>query len=129
MYGVVAEFDRPEDLVAAGHTNSSSTTATRSSMRLRPSRFTGSTTRSACPARFSATSCSACGLFGLLNAIFMVWYTNGYDYPLVIGGKPLFAWEFSIPPMFELTVLFSAFAAVFGMFALERTAAVLSPGL
>ena len=29
-----------------------------------------------------------CGLFGLLNAIFMVWYTNGYDYPLVIGGKP-----------------------------------------
>jgi hypothetical protein len=37
----------------------------------------------------------------------------------VIGGKPLFAWEFSIPPMFELTVLFSAFAAVFGMLALN----------
>jgi hypothetical protein len=61
----------------------------------------------------------ALGAFGLLNAIFMVWYTNGYDYPLVIGGKPLFAWEFSIPPMFELTILFSAFAAVFGMFALN----------
>ena len=61
----------------------------------------------------------ACGVFGLLNAILMIWYTNGYDYPLVIGGKPLFAWEFSIPPMFELTVLLSAFGAVFGMFALN----------
>ena len=49
----------------------------------------------------------------------MIWYTNGYDYPLVIGGKPLFAWEFSIPVMFELTVLLSAFGAVFGMFALN----------
>ena len=58
-------------------------------------------------------------MFGLLNAIFMIWYTNGYDYPLVIGGKPLFAWEFSIPVMFELTILLSAFAAVFGMFALN----------
>jgi len=49
----------------------------------------------------------------------MIWYTNGYDYPLVIGGKPLFAWEFSIPVMFELTVLLSSFGAVLGMFFLN----------
>ena len=42
-----------------------------------------------------------------------------YDYPLVIGGKPLFAWEFSVPVMFELTVLFSAFGAVIGMLYLN----------
>jgi hypothetical protein len=50
----------------------------------------------------------------------MIWYTSAVDYPLVIGGKPLFAWEFSIPVMFELTVLLSAFGAVFGMFALNK---------
>ncbi len=41
------------------------------------------------------------------------------DYPLVIAGKPLFAVEFSIPITFELTVLFAAFGAVIGMFALN----------
>ena len=69
------------------------------------------------------------GYSDCVNAIFMVWYTNGYDYPLVIGGKPLFAWEFSIPPMFELTVLFSAFAAVFGMFALNGLPQFYHPSL
>jgi hypothetical protein len=62
---------------------------------------------------------AALGLFGLLNAIFMIWYIGAVDYPLVIGGKPLFAFEYSVPVMFELTVLLSAFAAVFGMFALN----------
>ena len=68
----------------------------------------------------------ACGLFGLANAIFMIWYTNGVDYPLVIGGKPLFAWEFSIPVMFELTVLLSLWRGVRDVVS-ERSAEVLSP--
>ena len=37
----------------------------------------------------------------------LIYYTGVISYPLVIGGKPLFAVEFSVPPMFELTVLFS----------------------
>jgi hypothetical protein len=41
------------------------------------------------------------------------------DYTVVIAGKPLFALEPSIPIMFELTVLLAAFAAVFGMLALN----------
>lgn len=62
----------------------------------------------------------ACGgVFGLSAAFLLVWWTGAVDYPLVIGGKPLFSVEFAVPPMFELTVLFSAFAAVFGMFALN----------
>jgi hypothetical protein len=115
---VIAEFERPEDLVSAGHAFIT-IMGTRSSMRSRRSRFTGSTMLSACRGRFSDTSCSAAAPVRLLNAIFMIWYTNGHDYPLVIGGKPTFAWEFSIPPMFELTILLSAFGAVFGMFALN----------
>ncbi len=60
------------------------------------------------------------GTFGLLSAIFLIWWTGAIDYPLVIGGKPLFSFVFSIPIMFELTVLFSAFATVIGMFALNK---------
>lgn len=46
------------------------------------------------------------------------WWTGLGSYPLVIGGKPLYDFTFSIPVTFELTVLLSAFCAVIGMFAL-----------
>ncbi len=59
------------------------------------------------------------GLTGLALAYWMQWWMGGVDYPLDIGGKPFFAIEPSIPIMFELTVLFSAFGAVFGMLALN----------
>ncbi len=59
------------------------------------------------------------GLTGTASALFLIWWTGAVDYPLVIGGKPLFDITFSIPVTFELTILFSAFAAVLGMFALN----------
>jgi hypothetical protein len=59
------------------------------------------------------------GLTGTLSAIVLQWWTGAVSYPLVIGGKPLFSMEFATPVTFELTILFSAFAAVLGMFALN----------
>lgn len=118
VYGVVAEFERPEDLVAAGH-RIHHDHGYKKLDALTPFPIHGIDDAIGVPRSILGYIVFAMGAFGLLNAIFMVWYTNGYDYPLVIGGKPLFAWEFSIPPMFELTILFSAFGAVFGMFALN----------
>jgi hypothetical protein len=60
------------------------------------------------------------GVLGMSAALLMIWWMGAVSYPLVIGGKPLFALEFSIPITFELTVLFSAFATVFGMFGLNK---------
>jgi hypothetical protein len=40
-------------------------------------------------------------------------------YPLNIGGRPYLSWPMFVPVTFELTILFAAFAAVFGMFALN----------
>lgn len=60
------------------------------------------------------------GLTGLSIGASLQWWSGTVAYPLVIGGKPLFAWEFGMPVMFELTVLLSAFGAVFGMFGLNR---------
>lgn len=60
------------------------------------------------------------GLSGLATAVVMIWWMNGVDYPIIIGGKPGFTLPASVPIMFELTVLFSAFAAVFGMLHLNK---------
>lgn len=76
----------------------------------------------------------ACGLTGMFAGIFLVWWTNGnapsnellyvdttdlpyalQSYPFQISGKPYFSLPGNIPPIFEMTILFSAFGAVFGM--------------
>ncbi len=59
------------------------------------------------------------GLTGLLLGVWMQWFLGRVDYPINVSGKPFFAWEPSIPIIFELTVLLSAFAAVAGMLALN----------
>ena len=56
---------------------------------------------------------------GLALATWLQWWTSAVDYPINISGKPYFAIEPSIPIMFELTVLFSAIAAVTGMLLLN----------
>ena len=50
----------------------------------------------------------------------MIYYMMVHDWPMNIGGKPAFAIPDFVPIMFELTVLFSAFTAVLGMFALNQ---------
>lgn len=62
----------------------------------------------------------ACGLTGLGGALLLQWWTNAVDYPFRISGKPLFGIPANIPITFEVTVLFSAFAAFFGMFLLNK---------
>jgi hypothetical protein len=48
----------------------------------------------------------------------MIWVA-AYDYPLNIGGKPTWSIPAFVPPAFEVTILFSALTAVFGMFFLN----------
>lgn len=55
------------------------------------------------------------GTIGLL----LQWWTSAIDYPIVISGKAFFSFQAFVPITFELTVLLSAFGAVFGMFALN----------
>jgi Ni/Fe-hydrogenase subunit HybB-like protein len=47
-------------------------------------------------------------------------WVHSIAYPLVISGKPLFAWQAYVPVTFELSVLAGAIGAVFGMLALNR---------
>lgn len=60
------------------------------------------------------------GLTGFSTGCFIIWYMNAYDYPIVVGGKPPLSIPSFVPVCFELTVLFSAFGAVFGMLGLNK---------
>lgn len=59
------------------------------------------------------------GLLGFTGALTMIYWMMVVDYPLIISGKTLMNIPAWIPVTFELTVLLSAFGAVFGMFFLN----------
>jgi hypothetical protein len=67
------------------------------------------------------------GLTGLATAILLQWYTNAFDYKFLISGKPIWSFPANVPVMFELTVLFSAYTAVFGMLLLNRLPRLYNP--
>ncbi len=56
--------------------------------------------------------CLSAGFAGVGAALLMQWWMSAVDYPVRIGGKPLFSWPAFVPIAFELFVLFSALAIV-----------------
>lgn len=59
------------------------------------------------------------GLVGLVGGYLLQMWTMSVDYPLIIGGKPYNSFQAWVIICFELTVLLSAFGAVFGMLAMN----------
>jgi hypothetical protein len=59
------------------------------------------------------------GITGFCTGMSMIWYTDSFDYPVIVGGKPLFSPLFAFPVSYELTILFTAFATIIGMFILN----------
>jgi hypothetical protein len=58
------------------------------------------------------------GICGGLTGFGLQWYVTVFNFPTNIGGRPLFSWPSYIVITFELTVLFAAIAATFGLLAL-----------
>ncbi|HVZ40095.1 MAG TPA: DUF3341 domain-containing protein [Candidatus Kapabacteria bacterium] len=59
------------------------------------------------------------GLCGMFSGLGLQAYIAVYYFPMNIGGRPNFSWPQFIPITFELSVLFAAFTAVFGMILLN----------
>jgi len=66
-------------------------------------------------------------LTGGVGALLLQWWTSAVNYPIKIAGKPYFSLPAFVPVTFELTVLFSAFAAVFGMLFLNKLPCLYHP--
>lgn len=60
------------------------------------------------------------GLLGVGTAWLMQWWCNAVDYPINVGGRPLWSVPSWVPIMFELLVLFGSFGAFFGLWAILR---------
>jgi hypothetical protein len=60
------------------------------------------------------------GVTGYTSGMLMIWFCNKFDYPVLVGGKPLFSPFSAFPPSFELTILLGAFGAIGGMLFLNR---------
>jgi hypothetical protein len=59
------------------------------------------------------------GILGFATGNTLIWWTSAWDYPLIVGGKPLFSPMYAFPVSYELTILFTAFATIIGMFVVN----------
>ncbi len=60
------------------------------------------------------------GLIGGASALLMQWWMNGFDYAVLISGKPYNSIPTDIPVVFELTVLLSGLGAFLGILVRNR---------
>ena len=117
LYGLMAEFDNPTDLVAAAR-------------RTYEEGYRKINGYSPFPIEelseaigFHRTGLPIIvligGIIGCVGGYFMQYYLEAIEYPINVGGRPFHSWPAFIPITFETTVLCAAFAAVFGMLALN----------
>src|SRR5215212_7713403 len=117
IYGMVAVYEEPEQLIAAA--NAARVAGYRSMDAYTPFPVHGL----ADAVGFKRTKLPLIvlcgGITGAIAGFGMQYFANVLHFPINIGGRPHNSWPAFIIPTFECTILFSAFAAVLGMLALN----------
>jgi len=117
LYGIMAEFREPEQLLAA--TRAAYEAGYRRMDAYSPYEVEGVAEALGFRKTRVPLVVLLGGICGALTAYGMQWYSAVFSYPLNVGGRPLHSWPAFIPITFELTVLFAALAGVIGMLALN----------
>jgi Protein of unknown function (DUF3341) len=118
LYGLMAEFANPEELLRAAQRAYDA--GYRKMDAYSPSQVDGVAEAIGLNKTRVPLIVLIGGVIGALTAYGMQYYSAVRDYPLNVGGRPLHSWPAFVPITFELTVLFAAFGAVFGMLAMNR---------
>jgi hypothetical protein len=118
LYGLMAEFDSPTDVVEAAR-------ATYDAGYRRINAYSPYPIEELSEAiGFHSTRLPLIvligGIIGGLVGYGLQYYVAVIDYPLNVGGRPFHSWPSFIPITFEMTILFAALSAVFGMLALNK---------
>jgi hypothetical protein len=117
VYGLMAEFETPEDLLAAAE-------------RARDAGYQRMDAYTPFPVEGLAEAIGfrrtwlplivlVGGIIGCAGGYFLQYWISVIDYPLNIGGRPLHSWPAFVVVTFELTILVAALSAVLGMLALN----------
>jgi hypothetical protein len=121
VYAAMGEFETPEELLEAGRKIRAMGYTKLDAMT--PFAVHGIDQAIGVPYSKIGWIVVAAAITGILAAQALMYYVGVINYPLVIGGKPLFDVTFSIPVTFETAVLLSAltaFLATWGLCGLPR---------
>lgn len=117
-YGLVAEYDTPEALMAAAE-------------RARLAGFSRMDAYTPFPVHGLSDAIGfrdskvpylvfGGGLMGAMFGYSLQYYVHVLDYPMNVGGKPLVSLPSMVPVTFECTILFAGLTAFFSMIALNK---------
>jgi hypothetical protein len=117
IYGLMAEFDEPNALVAAAHK------AYQEGYRQMDAYSPFPIEELSEAIGFHHTKLPALvltgGILGCLGGYFLQYWISVVNFPVNVGGRPYHSWPSFIPVTFETTVLIAALTAVLGMLALN----------
>jgi len=118
LYGILAEFDSPAAILAAAKTVSAD--GYRQWETFTPFPIHGMEQARGC--RNSLVGWFALGAGGgaFVATFGLIWFANAFDYPLLVGGKPMFSPPMAFVPSYIMLVLGAAVGAFVGMLALNR---------
>jgi len=55
-----------------------------------------------------------------LSVVGLIWFANAFDYPLIVGGKPMFSVPMTFVPAYIMLIMGGAVGALVGMFATNQ---------
>lgn len=117
VYGLLAEFDSPSELLTA--TRRAYVEGYRKMDAYTPFPVHDLAEALGMHKSFVPTITLVGGILGGLAAYLLQYWINVIAYPINIAGRPMHSWPSFIIVTFEMTVLFAGIAATFGMFALN----------